>query len=240
MPTPSIGLVQVGASNLSIMQLGSLQRVWAGLEHSAIVHYASSISRACSMIEAGAHEGTLAIMAAKLGCDVYAFEASGHHVRMMERNVALNLASPSLGRVHAVHAFLGDGSNASKAGEAGGGNSKRTQRTLRLDSAIPEGVGVALLKMDIDGDDHRAMLGASALFEQAPNLSPLRGHLAPRRTRLRTRACDTRGACAAARAIHQLRVQPGQALQVRVRHETARSPRRRGARASRLCEGLGC
>lgn len=160
--TLSTGVIMLPERNITIWQHGRLDIGWAGMEHSSVVH-AASLSRPCNVVEAGAHQGSLAVQAAILGCDVWALEGRKGNAALLQQNVALNHGQ---GKVTIKQGFLGDGSNALLAGEAGGAGSSNAQPTLRIDAIVPPGVGVTLLKMDIDGDDHRAMMGASRLFEE--------------------------------------------------------------------------
>ena len=79
---------RLGISGVSIERDG-LPTHGSGLDHSAIVHAASRLPH-CSLIHAGAHDGTIAILAAKLGCRVWAFEASLLWVNQMTRNMRGN------------------------------------------------------------------------------------------------------------------------------------------------------
>ena len=57
------------------------------ISHAA--HKAINAGEKCVVVEAGARKGALAILAAKLGCKVYAFEADPKHVADMKSNLKL-------------------------------------------------------------------------------------------------------------------------------------------------------
>lgn len=149
------GVVRVDPFNVSIVQFGPKISSWWGMEHSSIVLHAvaaaASAHERCVLIEAGAHQGSLAILAARAGCDVvFAFEANEAHCKRMAANVQANAASdPRVTRaVRIVPGLLGE-----------------TPAARRIDTHVDASwAPVSLLKMDIDGADAFAMRGASELF----------------------------------------------------------------------------
>ena len=142
------GIVSIYAgAAVPIYQIGSRGSSWWGLEHAApVVHAAAKAAESqtpCVVVEAGAHQGTLAILAAKLGCRTFAFEANEGHVERMRQNIVSNGVETA---VTVVPGFVDE-----------------TPPSRRIDTHVAE--YVHLLKMDIDGADERAMRGASALFD---------------------------------------------------------------------------
>jgi hypothetical protein len=148
-----IGVVHAGgpAEGYKIKQTGSKSNSWWGLEHAAIFLHAAWLAAAenqpCMLIEAGAHQGTLAILGAKVGCNVYSFEGDSGHVLNMKSNLQENDVE---GLVSVVPGFI-----------------DREPTEQRIDTILRRGGvrNVTLLKMDIDGRDALAMQGASSLFE---------------------------------------------------------------------------
>jgi len=136
------------AGDLYITQVGLPNTAWWGLEHAAIVQGAAASvdgKSHCVIVEAGAHQGTLALLASKLGCECYAFEAAPKNVLLLERNLLINDV-PS--KIHVIPGFVG---------RIGSG---------RIDAHVRAQQLVTLLKMDIDGMDLAAMHGASKLFNR--------------------------------------------------------------------------
>ncbi|KAL3893582.1 MAG: hypothetical protein SGPRY_014130, partial [Prymnesium sp.] len=129
---------------LSLILRGTAKTAWWGIEHYPVVRSAAECAQPCVVVEAGAHQGTLALLAAKLNCTVYAFDSILRHLRIARSNLEMN-SIPS-GRVFFTH---------KKLGVANGS---------RLDELVPSGVRISLLKMDIDGMDAIAMRGASGLI----------------------------------------------------------------------------
>ena len=135
------------AAGISITQMGTPHYAWWGLEHFPVILAAAQSplrEKPCTVVEAGAHMGTLAILAARLGCTVYAFEADQIYTDIMRRNVVLNNVSR---RVHVIERNLS------------------SQPSHRVDERVPRLHGpITVLKMDIDGHDADAMRGCDGLF----------------------------------------------------------------------------
>lgn len=127
---------------------GSCDDSMWGMAHFPVIshaaHKAINDGEKCVVVEAGARKGALAILAAKLGCKVYAFEADPKHVADMKSNLKLNHVSEDA--VHVFQTNLGD------------------QTGSRVDEFVPKGK-VTVLKMDIDGMDAVAMSGSRGLFD---------------------------------------------------------------------------
>ena len=99
----------------------------------------------CVFVEAGAHQGTLSMLAARMNCTVHAFDSVLRHLRLARQNLQLN----GLGFVTYKHLRLGESVGS------------------RLDEHVPLAEHISLLKMDIDGVDALAMRGADRLFSGA-------------------------------------------------------------------------
>jgi len=143
-------VVKGSEAEISVQMMGEPHKVWWGTEHMApVIHaakFAEHRNQPCVVIEAGAHQGGVAILAAKLGCEVYAYEMQAAHVTAFKKNVALNGISE--GRIHIFQEAIGKKPN------------------QRIDETFPKGKHVTLLKMDIDGPDADAMIGASGVFAE--------------------------------------------------------------------------
>merc|ERR1712032_1217212 len=87
----------------------------------------------------------MGIFAAKLGCQVFAFEASEQFVAGMKQNLQLNNISHDTVNVHQMY-----------VGDAPGS---------RIDEHVPNTMPIKVLKMDIDGMDPLAMRGASGILK---------------------------------------------------------------------------
>lgn len=136
-----------GGEPMPLTVPGSCDAFLWGMEHYPIIKHAAKNAIAhggqCVYVEAGAHKGTLAVLAAKQGCTVYAFEMSAENVADMTHVMKMN--SVSKDQVHVFQKAIGD-----KPGS-------------RVDEVVPRGK-VTVLKMDIDGLDALAMRGAKGLF----------------------------------------------------------------------------
>ena len=138
-----------GENTVRLTQLGRIASAgfW-GLEHSAIVQGAAAHAQRsgddCVVVEAGAHQGTLALLASQLGCVCFAFEAVLHNIDLFRVNAAATAALPR--PVHLVAGYIGQAVS------------------RRIDEIVKQ--NVTLLKMDIDGPDLLAMRGADALFDR--------------------------------------------------------------------------
>jgi len=134
------GILQIANLIMNITQTGSSEKGWFGLEHSAMIVHASNYSiinkEKCVFVEVGAHMGTLAIIAAKLGCFVYAFEGSTKLAKKMYTNVRLNNVQ---NLVKILPVFLSD------------------KNEERIDHYVKQ--EITHLKMDIDGMDYIAIQG---------------------------------------------------------------------------------
>lgn len=134
---------------LNLTVVHSQPRCFWGWDHIPGVALAAHLTRTralpCLVIEAGTHKGTVAIVAALLGCEVYALEGSPKNIGYTRTNVRLNpLSQPNM---RIIGGWLSD-----KPGQ-------------RIDEKIAtSGHPITLLKMDIDGPDLAAMRGAEGLF----------------------------------------------------------------------------
>lgn len=141
------------ATELQLHQLGTPSEQWWGMEHFAPIAHAAAAANAgrepCVVVEIGAHAGTLALLAGKMGCEVYAFEADAAHRRRYELNAALNAHASPGGCGGKVTYTLG------AVGQTAGS---------RVDEVVPPGTRVTLLKVDIDSVDMFAVRGAEGLF----------------------------------------------------------------------------
>lgn len=137
--------------HLKINFVGDANTEWWGTEHIPVLLHAAKVAEAkgerCVVVEAGAHRGADALVAAKLGCEVYAFEMNEDFCNGMVANMKLNNISTD--QMHIFCMAIGD--------EAG----------HRIDEHVPDTKHVTVLKMDIDGSDVFAMRGASKLFSGA-------------------------------------------------------------------------
>ena len=92
---------------LTLKQRGSKADALWGVEHYPILrHVAARTDAPCVIVEAGAHQGTLALLAAKSNCTVYAFDSVLRHLRLARSNTELN-GVPE-GKVTFTHRKLGD------------------------------------------------------------------------------------------------------------------------------------
>lgn len=133
-----------GLASLAWRMLGTpVDSVW-GAEHAApLLSVAQQMSGNCVYLEVGAHVGWLVLLAARLGCKVFAWEGSRSCARRIEKNLVLNNLD-SHARVFSK--FVGS-ANGSK-----------------IEADLPAGTRISLLKMDIDGPDPDAMDGMDSLF----------------------------------------------------------------------------
>eukprot|EP00966_Prymnesium_polylepis_P027796 642471-Prymnesium_polylepis.1 len=135
----------------TIRQRGEKSAGLWGLEHYPVLRHVAKAAAGpgspCVLIEAGAHQGTLALLGGMSNCTVHGFDAVLRHLQMARSNVALNRIPPE--RLRFVHRKLGDSAG------------------FRLDELVPSTGRISLLKMDIDGMDAIAMRGASGLFQGA-------------------------------------------------------------------------
>lgn len=129
----------LGYTPIFITQFGRYEDTgaWGGLEHSAMIMHAATHSetrgKKCVFVEAGAHMGTIAILSAKMGCEVYAFEANPLLVSILQKNIKINNVN--------VTVFSGYLDN----------------RAHRIDRFVSG--PITHLKMDIDGMDYVAIKG---------------------------------------------------------------------------------
>ena len=92
---------------ITLKQRGSRADALWGVEHYPVLrHVAARRDVACVVVEAGAHQGTLALLGAKSNCTVYAFDSVLRHLRLARSNTALN-GIPE-GKVMFTHRKLGD------------------------------------------------------------------------------------------------------------------------------------
>lgn len=124
---------------------------WWGTEHMPVMVHGAKVAKAkgepCVIVDVGAHRGATALVAAKLGCEVYAFEMDGSFFNGMLANMKLNQIPES--QMHTFQMAVGD------------------QVGHRIDENVPSTKKITVLKMDIDGPDVLAMHGASSLFSGA-------------------------------------------------------------------------
>jgi hypothetical protein len=131
----------LGYTAVFITQTGRYEDpgAWGGLEHSAMIMHAASYSEAngekCVFVEAGAHMGTIAILSAKMGCTVHAFEANPAHVATLRENIKLNDVN-----VAVIPGYIDNTAH-------------------RIDRVVSG--PITHLKMDIDGMDYVAMKGVN-------------------------------------------------------------------------------
>lgn len=135
-----------GLVNIAWPMIGTVEDTIWGTEHMApLVAIAGwKAGRTCTYLEVGAHVGWLVLLAARMGCKVFAWEGSKACAQRALDNLKLNNIDSSGAEVFAKYVGPGKGSN--------------------IQDDIPAGTQVTLLKMDIDGPDSSAMLGMDQLF----------------------------------------------------------------------------
>jgi hypothetical protein len=133
----------------SVMIGGEPQEQWWGTEHIPVIMHGAEAARRdgrpCTYIEAGAHRGAVSLFAARMGCEVYAFDIDKGYMDDLRQNMKLNGFSEE--QIHA---------NAMTLGERKGG---------RIDEVVPVDKHITVLKMDVDSVDVYAMRGAEGLFK---------------------------------------------------------------------------
>lgn len=113
-----------------------------GASHSVALLDARSIAlghrRPCQVVDIGAHHGTVALMAAELGCEVWTFEINPKVLTILRRNIELS------GCADRIHLFTHE----------------------PADSVVPETVHPTLVKIDVDGADLAVAAGAMRLLNR--------------------------------------------------------------------------
>jgi predicted O-methyltransferase YrrM len=135
-----------GMTDIAWQMMGSpLDNVW-GAEHMApLVSIAKQTAGPCTYMEVGAHVGWLVLLAAQLGCKVFAWEAGRGCAQRVSDNLRLNKIPTTKARVFSK--------------EVG------SQKGGRMQDDMPTDTRITLLKMDIDGPDSDAMIGMDRLFK---------------------------------------------------------------------------
>ena len=105
------------------------------MEHNLHLHN----QHECKVVDIGAHHGTTALMAAELGCEVWAFEIEHRSLGILRRNVRES------GCGDLIHIFTNESA----------------------DSVVPASVHPTLVKIDVDGADAEVAQGARRLLRQA-------------------------------------------------------------------------
>ena len=119
--------------------------VW-GTEHMAplVAIAGGQAAGTCVYLEVGAHVGWLVLLAASMGCKVFAWEGSQSCAQRIQDNLKLNQIASSRAEVFGKFVGAGEGT--------------------KIQDDMPADTQVTLLKMDIDGPDSNAMRGMDRLF----------------------------------------------------------------------------
>ncbi|WP_158537201.1 FkbM family methyltransferase [Humitalea rosea] len=154
-----------------------------GHEIGTVAVLVSLLDAGDTAVDIGAHVGMMAMpMARRIGASglLYAFEPSPETAARLRRTLAFNGLD---GQVRVVEQAVGDqpgqallhfGSNTSTnsllpaPGTAGGAGV--TVEVVRLDAAIPAGLPVAVVKMDVEGAELGVLAGMPRLLAENPDL----------------------------------------------------------------------
>ena len=148
-PTAADGSVSYstadGMVDIAFQMMGTtVDTVW-GTEHMApLVAIGRHAAGSCTYLEVGAHVGWLVLLAARMGCKVFAWEGSVSCANRIQDNLRLNNMSKS---ANVFGKFVG------------------RKEGMRIEDDMPADARVTLLKMDIDGPDSSAMSGMQRLFD---------------------------------------------------------------------------
>jgi len=148
-PTAADGSVSYstadGMVDIAFQMMGTtMDTVW-GTEHMApLVAIGRQAAGSCTYLEVGAHVGWLVLLAARMGCKVFAWEGSISCANRIQDNLRLNNMSKS---ANVFGKFVG------------------RKKGMRIEDDMPADTRVTLLKMDIDGPDSSAMSGMQRLFD---------------------------------------------------------------------------
>ena len=129
------------------------------------------------VFDVGSHHGLVAIALARRGARVLAVEPNPHNVGILQKNIELNhlqnvqVCRAAVGDSNGKVELLLDSLDGGVAEENGKGLATTTVPLVRLDDLAAEHGFPALIKIDVEGFEHRALRGASQILARRPKIT---------------------------------------------------------------------
>jgi FkbM family methyltransferase len=129
-----------------------------------------------TFVDCGANIGYFTLLACSLGAHVWSFEPNSRNVWLLLRNLKINSfhaevypsALAERERILVYSSIEGNG-QVEELGSQLIGDSQEIVRTVVLDKVL-EGVSVDVMKIDIEGAEAVALMGASGVLEKLPTI----------------------------------------------------------------------